>query len=103
VHVKPYGPEVSPASDDVLDALMRRAELHEMLTEPGGGTVPISPADLCDLVSEIRALRVDPQAVPRAVSTCPDTPRLTLAGAVEAAIEKWERIWGDSVSTADRK
>ena len=30
----------------------------------------------------------------QACSTAPDTPRLTVAGAVEAVIEKWERIWG---------
>lgn len=28
------------------------------------------------------------------VSTCPDTPRETLAAAVAAAVEKWDRLWG---------
>ncbi len=36
----------------------------------------------------------DAQDARRAVSTCPDTPRVTLTGAVEAAISKWQALWG---------
>jgi hypothetical protein len=55
-----------------------------------------------------RIVPVRPEAAPftdeqderQAVSTCPDIPRLTMDGAVEAAIEKWERIWGAAVLPA---
>lgn len=51
-----------------------------------------------------RIVPVRPEAAPftderderQGVSTCPDTPRFTMSGAVEAAIEKWERIWWQS-------
>jgi hypothetical protein len=45
-------------------------------------------------VSEWTAPFTNAEGERQAVSTCPDTPRLTLAGAVEAALAKWTALWG---------
>lgn len=47
-------------------------------------------------VRAIAAPFTDPEDERRAVSSCPDTPRLTCGGAIESAIEKYERLWGDT-------
>ncbi len=65
-----------------------------------------TPGCAAPLMWYARIVPVRPEAAPftdrqderQGVSTCPDTPRLTMGGAVEAAIEKWERIWGSGAS-----